>query len=244
MGYGEKQMEELRRDDRRARDADLVLIGTPIDLRRDRRHRQAGACGSRTGCEEIGEPTIESILEAARDHRRRAGSRFPLRNRADAARSRTFAGAAWCGERPAADRRRAGRERAPAQRRARHGRRAAREPRRHVRGARAGPASRPGRDHARERPAGRKRAAAPGARREARRRRCRSTSPSRRRRPRSARSPPRSCRRSPGGPWPSSSPASASAEDDPAFDEPDQADRAVLRRAAGRGARSATAAGR
>ena len=41
MGYGDEQMAELRETIERS-DADLVLIGTPIDLRRADRPRQAG----------------------------------------------------------------------------------------------------------------------------------------------------------------------------------------------------------
>ena len=62
MGYGRKQMEELRETIERS-DADLVLIGTPIDLRRvidiDK-----PALRVTYRLQELGEPTLGSILEA------------------------------------------------------------------------------------------------------------------------------------------------------------------------------------
>jgi predicted GTPase len=62
MGYGRKQMEDLRETIARS-DADLVLIGTPIDLRRvidiDK-----PALRVTYELQELGEPTIASILAA------------------------------------------------------------------------------------------------------------------------------------------------------------------------------------
>jgi predicted GTPase len=62
MGYGRKQMEELR-DTISGSDADLVLIGTPIDLRRvidiDK-----PALRVTYRLQELGEPTLSSILES------------------------------------------------------------------------------------------------------------------------------------------------------------------------------------
>ena len=62
MGYGRAQMEELRETIARS-DADLVLIGTPIDLRRvidvDK-----PALRVTYRLAELGEPTLASILEA------------------------------------------------------------------------------------------------------------------------------------------------------------------------------------
>ena len=49
MGYGRKQMEELRETIARS-DADLVLIGTPIDLRRVIELRQARAARHVPAC--------------------------------------------------------------------------------------------------------------------------------------------------------------------------------------------------
>ena len=61
-GYGRGQMEELRETIARS-DADLVLIGTPIDLRRViELDKQAFRVTYRL--EEIGEPTLASLLEA------------------------------------------------------------------------------------------------------------------------------------------------------------------------------------
>ncbi len=60
MGYGRRQMEELRETIDRA-EADVVLIGTPIDLRRlidlDGRARRVSY-----RLEEIGEPTLAGVL--------------------------------------------------------------------------------------------------------------------------------------------------------------------------------------
>ena len=62
MGYGRKQMEELRETIARS-DADLVLIGTPIDLRRV---IELGKPALRVTyrLQEIGEPTLASLLAA------------------------------------------------------------------------------------------------------------------------------------------------------------------------------------
>jgi predicted GTPase len=62
MGYGRKQMEELR-ETIATSDAELVLIGTPIDLRRvidiDK-----PALRVTYRLQELGDPTLQSILEA------------------------------------------------------------------------------------------------------------------------------------------------------------------------------------
>ena len=62
MGYGRKQMEELRETIERS-DAELVLIGTPIDLRRV---IDIGKPALRVTyrLQELGEPTLASVLEA------------------------------------------------------------------------------------------------------------------------------------------------------------------------------------
>ncbi|HEX2044611.1 MAG TPA: cyclic 2,3-diphosphoglycerate synthase [Gaiellaceae bacterium] len=62
MGYGRRQMEELRETIERS-DADLVLIGTPIDLRRV---IDLGKPALRITyrLDELGEPTIAGILES------------------------------------------------------------------------------------------------------------------------------------------------------------------------------------
>jgi predicted GTPase len=62
MGYGRRQMEELRETIERS-DADLVLIGTPIDLRRV---IDLGKPALRItySQDELGEPTIAGILES------------------------------------------------------------------------------------------------------------------------------------------------------------------------------------
>jgi len=62
MGYGRKQMEELRETIARS-DADLVLIGTPIDLRRIVQLDKP-AMRVTYRLEEIGSPTIEDVLRA------------------------------------------------------------------------------------------------------------------------------------------------------------------------------------
>jgi predicted GTPase len=60
MGYGRKQMEELRETIARS-DAELVLIGTPIDLRRVI-ELDKPALRVTYRLEEIGEPTLASVL--------------------------------------------------------------------------------------------------------------------------------------------------------------------------------------
>ncbi len=60
MGYGRKQMEELRETIARS-DADLILIGTPIDLRRII-ELDKPALRVTYRLEEIGEPTLASVL--------------------------------------------------------------------------------------------------------------------------------------------------------------------------------------
>jgi predicted GTPase len=62
MGYGRRQTEELRETIARA-DADLVLIGTPIDLRRVIEIDKP-ALRVTYRLQELGEPTLVSILEA------------------------------------------------------------------------------------------------------------------------------------------------------------------------------------
>ncbi|MGH3020777.1 MAG: cyclic 2,3-diphosphoglycerate synthase [Gaiellaceae bacterium] len=62
MGYGRKQMEELR-DTIAGSDADLVLIGTPIDLRRVI-DVEKPALRVTYSLQELGEPTLGSILAA------------------------------------------------------------------------------------------------------------------------------------------------------------------------------------
>ena len=61
MGYGREQMEELRETIARS-DADLVLIGTPIDLRR-MIDLDKPALRVTYRLEEIGEPTLADVLE-------------------------------------------------------------------------------------------------------------------------------------------------------------------------------------
>jgi predicted GTPase len=61
MGYGSKQREELRETIARS-DAELVLIGTPIDLRRIIEVDKP-ALRVTYRLEEIGEPTLASVLE-------------------------------------------------------------------------------------------------------------------------------------------------------------------------------------
>ena len=60
MGYGRKQMEDLRETIERS-DADLVLIGTPIDLRRVI-ELDKPALRVTYSLQEIGEPTIAQLL--------------------------------------------------------------------------------------------------------------------------------------------------------------------------------------
>ncbi len=62
MGYGRKQMEELR-ETISGSDADLVLIGTPIDLRRVIEIDKP-ALRVTYRLQELGEPTLTSILES------------------------------------------------------------------------------------------------------------------------------------------------------------------------------------
>jgi predicted GTPase len=62
MGYGDQQIDELRQTIE-ASDADLVLIGTPIDLRRIV-ELDKPAMRVTYRLDEIGEPTIEQILKA------------------------------------------------------------------------------------------------------------------------------------------------------------------------------------
>ena len=62
MGYGREQMEELRETIARS-DADLVLIGTPVDLRR-LIELDKPALRVTYRLEEIGEPTLAEILTA------------------------------------------------------------------------------------------------------------------------------------------------------------------------------------
>ncbi len=61
MGYGEKQMKELEETINKA-DVDLVIIGTPIDLRRVIDIKKPAV---RIGYElqEIGKPDLEEIIE-------------------------------------------------------------------------------------------------------------------------------------------------------------------------------------
>jgi predicted GTPase len=61
MGYGRRQMEELRETIARS-DADLVLIGTPIDLRR-LIELDKPALRVTYRLQEVGEPTLAEILE-------------------------------------------------------------------------------------------------------------------------------------------------------------------------------------
>ncbi len=62
MGYGKAQMEELAATIARA-DADLVLVATPIDLRRVVSFDKP-ALRARYELQEIGEPTIRDLLDA------------------------------------------------------------------------------------------------------------------------------------------------------------------------------------
>lgn len=61
MGYGEKQMKELEETINNA-DADLVIIGTPIDLRRVIKINKP-AVRVRYELQEIGEPTLEQVID-------------------------------------------------------------------------------------------------------------------------------------------------------------------------------------
>jgi predicted GTPase len=60
MGYGRKQMEDLRETIRRC-GADLVLIGTPIDLRR-LIDIETPAMRVTYKLQEMGEPTLKDVL--------------------------------------------------------------------------------------------------------------------------------------------------------------------------------------
>jgi predicted GTPase len=60
MGYGDKQMRELERTINRS-DADLVLIGTPIDLGRLLKLNKP-AQRIRYDLQEIGQPTLDEVL--------------------------------------------------------------------------------------------------------------------------------------------------------------------------------------
>jgi predicted GTPase len=62
MGYGRRQMEELRETIARS-DVDLVLIGTPIDLRR-LIELDKPALRVTYRLQEIGEPTLADVLAA------------------------------------------------------------------------------------------------------------------------------------------------------------------------------------
>jgi predicted GTPase len=62
MGYGRAQMEDLRQTIERS-DADLVLIGTPIDLRK-LIHLDKPALRVTYKLQEIGEPTLKDVLAA------------------------------------------------------------------------------------------------------------------------------------------------------------------------------------
>jgi predicted GTPase len=62
MGYGRRQMEELRETIARS-DAELVLIGTPIDLRR-LIELDKPALRVRYRLQELGEPTLADALAA------------------------------------------------------------------------------------------------------------------------------------------------------------------------------------
>ena len=60
MGYGDDQMDELRQTIERS-DADLVLIGTPIDLRRVIEFDKP-ALRVTYRLEELGSPTLADLL--------------------------------------------------------------------------------------------------------------------------------------------------------------------------------------
>ena len=175
-----------------ARGAELVLIGTPIDLRRLIDFDKP-ALRVTYRLQEVGEPTLEGR---------------PRREGPDGKQH-------WCEHG-----RRARRERADAARRARNCGRAAREPARGVRGAAAAARRARARDHARERAAGRQRAAPPGARR--RRGAAAAALPRRRADPGGDRRADRERARaaSPAGPVACLLTHVLVAEDDPAFDEP------------------------
>jgi predicted GTPase len=60
MGYGKEQMNDLRKTIERS-DADLVLIGTPVDLRR-LIHLDKPALRVTYKLQEVGEPTLKDVL--------------------------------------------------------------------------------------------------------------------------------------------------------------------------------------
>jgi predicted GTPase len=70
MGYGHEQMRELEETINKT-ECDLVLIATPVDLRRVMRIRQP-ACRVRYEIEEIGKPTLQEVLH---DFVRKAATR-------------------------------------------------------------------------------------------------------------------------------------------------------------------------
>ena len=183
MGYGPKQMEELRETIERS-DAELVLIGTPIDLRRIVEHRQAGP-PSHVRLQELGEPTIAERAARARHPRRGARSREQLRKSHTGAEGRPRATVVALGGNALLGPASAGRRPSSAPTSPHVPRRSARSSRR-----------RRSRDHPRQRAAGRATSCCARSSAAPRPRRFRSGSRSRRRRPRSARSSPRSS-----GPW-------------------------------------------
>jgi len=61
MGYGEKQIKELEETINNS-DADVVVIGTPIDLRRVMKINKP-AVRVRYELQEIGEPTLDEIIK-------------------------------------------------------------------------------------------------------------------------------------------------------------------------------------
>jgi predicted GTPase len=62
MGYGKQQVEDLRKTIERS-DADLVLVGTPIDLRRLVDFERP-ALRVTYSLQEVGEPTLADVLAA------------------------------------------------------------------------------------------------------------------------------------------------------------------------------------
>jgi predicted GTPase len=60
MGYGDRQMRELEKTINRS-DADLVLIGTPIDLGRLLKLNKPSQ-RIRYELQEIGQPTLDEVL--------------------------------------------------------------------------------------------------------------------------------------------------------------------------------------
>ena len=61
MGYGAQQVQELEETIRRV-DCDLVLIATPVDLRRIMSIRQP-TCRVTYEFQEIGTPTLQEVLD-------------------------------------------------------------------------------------------------------------------------------------------------------------------------------------